>query len=495
MSAPEPVSTLRARLAELADLHHASAILGWDQQTYMPERGGAARGAAAGTIDRLAHERTADPALGAAIDAAEAAGEDPGLIRAVRDDHERAARVPSSLVTAMTESAMAAQPIWAAAREADDFAPYAPVLRGHVENCRAYAACFPEVDHPYDALLQRFEPGATTAEVRAVFAELQAGLVPLIAAIAERPDPGDLDGPFPVADQRRLAIEMAKAIGYDETAWRIDEAVHPFMTSGGREDIRITTLEDESTLAIGLFGVLHETGHGLYEHQIDPRWDRTTVGTGTSLGVHESQSRLWENMVGRSPAFWSHWYSRAQAMFPERLGWLPLERFLESINAVRPSLIRVDADEATYCLHIVLRFELEVALIEGTLDVDDVPAAWDARMRELLGVDVPGPAKGVLQDPHWAWGELGYFPTYALGTIIAGQLWEAAHEQLPGLDAAIAAGDLSPLRDWLGEHVHAPGRTRTGDEILRAVTGGGLDSGPLLRYLREKYGALYGVQA
>lgn len=493
MSAPEPVSTLRARLAELADLHHASAILSWDQQTYMPARGATARGAAAGTIDRLAHERQADPALGAAIDAAEAAGEDAGLIRAVRDDHERAARVPSSLVTAMTESAIAAQPVWAAAREADDFAPYAAVLREHVANCRAYAACFPEVDHPYDALLQRFEPGATTAEVRAVFAELQAGLVPLIAAIAERPDPGDLEGPFPVADQRRLAIEMARSMGYDDAAWRIDEAVHPFMTSGGREDIRITTLEDESTLAIGIFGVLHEAGHGLYEHQIDPRWDRTTVGTGTSLGVHESQSRLWENMVGRSPAFWSHWYPRAQALFPERLGSLPLDRFLAQINAVRPSLIRVDADEATYCLHIVLRFELEVALIEGTLDVDDVPAAWDARMRDLLGVDVPGPAKGVLQDPHWAWGELGYFPTYALGTIIAGQLWQAAHEQLPGLEASIASGDLSPLRAWLGEHVHAPGRTRTGDEILRAVTGSGLDSGPLLRYLREKYGALYGV--
>lgn len=491
MSGADPITTLRERLAELADLHHAASILGWDQQTHMPARGAEARGGAAGTIDRLAHERTADPALGRAIDAAEAAGEDPGLIRAVRDDHQRAARVPSSLVTAMTETAIAAQPIWAAARDTDDFAPYAPVLRQHVANCRAYAACFPEVEHPYDALLQRFEPGTTTAQLRTVFADLQGGLVPLIAAIAERPDPGDLEGPFAVADQRRLALEMARAIGYDETAWRIDEAVHPFMTSGGREDIRITTLEDESSLAIGIFGVLHETGHGLYEHQIDPRWDRTTVGTGTSLGVHESQSRLWENMVGRSPAFWSHWYPRAQELFPERLGSLPLERFLASINAVRPSLIRVDADEATYCLHIVLRFELEVALIEGTLDVDDVPAAWDARMRELLGIVVPGPAKGVLQDPHWAWGELGYFPTYALGTIIAGQLWEAAHAQLPDLDASIESGDLAPLRDWLGEHVHRPGRTRTGDEILRAVSGRGLDSGPLLRYLREKYGTLY----
>ncbi len=493
MSVPESVSTLRARLAELADLHHAGSILGWDQQTFMPARGAAARGSAAGTIDRLAHERTAAPALGAALDAAEADGEDPGLIRAVRDDHVRAARVPSELVTAMTEAAMAAQPIWASARADDDFAPYAPVLREHVDNARAYAACFPEVDHPYDALLQRFEPGATTTALRDVFATLLDGLLPLIAAIAEQPDPGDLTGPFPVADQRTLALEMAHAIGYDDSAWRIDEAVHPFMTSGGREDIRITTLEDESSLAIGIFGVLHETGHGLYEHQVDEGWDRTTVGTGTSLGVHESQSRLWENMVGRSPAFWEHWYPRAQQLFPDRLGSLPLERFLASINAVRPSLIRVDADEATYCLHIVLRFELEVALIEGTLDVDDVPAAWDARMRDLLGVEVPGPAKGVLQDPHWAWGEFGYFPTYAIGTIIAGQLWEAAHEQLPRLEASIAAGDLSGLRDWLGENVHRHGRTRTGDEILRAVTGQGLDSGPLMRYLRTKYGVLYGV--
>lgn len=489
--AADPITALRERLAELADLHHAGSILGWDQQTFMPPRGAAARGNAAGTIDRLAHERTADPGLAAALEAAEAAGEDPGLIRAVRTDHEQAARVPGSLVTAMTEAAIAAQPVWATARQTDDFAPYAPVLRGHVANSRRYAACFPELDHPYDALLQRFEPGATTAGLRVAFATLREGLVPLIATIAAQPDPGDLEGPFPVAAQRVLALEMARSFGFDDSAWRIDEAVHPFMTSGGREDIRITTREDETSLAIGIFGVLHETGHGLYEHQVDPRWDRTTVGTGTSLGLHESQSRLWENMVGRSPAFWSHWYPRAQELFPDRLGSLPLEDFLATINVVRPSLIRVDADEATYCLHIMLRFELEVAVIEGTLDVDDVPAAWDDRMRELLGVEVPGPSQGVLQDPHWAWGEFGYFPTYALGTIIAGQLWEAAHEQIPGLEASITDGDLSPLRSWLGEHVHRYGRTRTGDEILQAITGGGLDSAPLLRYLNAKYGALY----
>lgn len=490
-TAADPIAALRDHLAEIADLQHVAMLMDWDQQTHMPPRGAAARGQAAGTIERLAHDRTADPALGALLDAAAAAGEDEGLVRAVRDDHERARRVPADLVAEMAETAVEAQGVWSAARAADDFAAFAPVLRRHVELCRLYAACFPEVDHPYDALLQRYEPGARTDEVRRVFARLREGLVPLIARIAERPDPGDLPGPFPVDVQRTLALEMARSIGYDDAAWRIDEAEHPFMANPARDDVRITTKEEDHTLAIGLFGVLHETGHGLYEHQIDPAWDRTTVGTGTSLAVHESQSRLWENMVGRSRAFWSHWYPRAQELFPERLDGLALDDFLRHVNVVRPSLIRVDADEATYCLHILLRFELEVELLEGTLEVDDLPAAWNARTRELLGIDVPSDADGVLQDVHWAHGVLGYFPTYALGTMIAAQLWEAAHVAIPDLDHRLADGDPAPLRDWLREHVHRFGRTRTGDELLRAVTGGGLDPDPLLRYLGEKYGELY----
>jgi carboxypeptidase Taq len=339
--------------------------------------------------------------------------------------------------------------------------------------------------------MQRFEPGATTAAVRAAFATLREGLVPLIAAIAAKPDPGDLQGPFPVAEQRTLALEIARTMGYDDAAWRIDEAAHPFMANMGRDDVRITTKEEEAVLAIGLFGVLHETGHGLYEAGIDPAWDRTTVGTGTSLGVHESQSRLWENMVGRSRALWSHWLPRAQELFPAPFEGLALDDVLRRINVVRPSLIRVDADEATYCLHVLLRFELEVALFEGTLEVDDLPAAWDARMEEYLGVAVPSDAEGVLQDIHWAHGAFGYFPTYALGTMIAAQLWEAAHVAIPDLERRIAAGDLTTLREWLREHVHRPGRTRTGEELLQAITGSGLDPAPLLRYLNEKYGALY----
>ncbi|WP_022928529.1 carboxypeptidase M32 [Patulibacter americanus] len=487
----DAIAVLRARLAELSDLGHAAMLLEWDQQTQMPPRGAQARGGAAGTIERLAHERTADPALADMLTAAEAAGEDPGLIRAVREDHERAVRVPARILVEMTETAVEAQGVWERAKEASDFAAFAPLLQRHVALCREYAACFPEVEHPYDALMQRYEPGATTAEVRTAFARLREGLVPLIAAIAEKPDPGDLGGPFPVADQRTLALEMAASMGYDPESWRIDEAAHPFMVNMGREDVRITTKEDESQLAMGLFGVLHETGHGLYEHGIDPRWDRTTVGTGTSLAVHESQSRLWENMVGRSRPFWAHWLPRAQELFPERLQGLEVDEVLRRINVVRPSLIRVDADEATYCLHVLLRFELELALLDGTLEVADLPAAWNAKMRDLLGVDVPDDAHGVLQDVHWAAGIFGYFPTYALGTIVAAQLWEAAHVALPDLDHQIGAGNLSGLRAWLREHVHQYGRTRTGDELLREATGHGLDPAPLLRYLNAKYGALY----
>ncbi|MDO9406840.1 carboxypeptidase M32 [Patulibacter sp.] len=488
----DAIHALREHLAVVSDLGHAGMLLHWDQQTHMPARGAQARGQAGGTLERLAHERIADPVLADLLDAAEAAGEDPGLVRAVREDHAQAARVPAELVGEMAEVAAEAQGAWEAARAASDFAAFAPFLRRHVDLCRRYAACFPEAEHPYDALMQRYEPGATTASVRAAFAQLREGLVPLIAAIAAKPDPGDLTGPFPTADQRTLALEIARTMGYDDAAWRIDEAAHPFMANMGREDVRITTKEEEeSTLAIGLFGVLHETGHGLYEAGIDPRWDRTTVGTGTSLGVHESQSRLWENMVGRSRAQWSRWLPRAKELFPVPLDGLEVDEVLRRINAVRPSLIRVDADEATYCLHVLLRFELEVALFEGELEVDDLPAAWNARMEEYLGVTVPSDADGVLQDIHWAHGVFGYFPTYALGTMIAAQLWEAAHVAIPDLDTRIADGDLATLREWLREHVHRHGRTRTGDEILRDVTGGGLDPVPLLRYLNDKYGALY----
>jgi len=488
---------LREHLAELADLGAVTALLGWDRETMMPERGAAPRGELTATLERLAHARAVDPVLGELIEAATVEAQGPGaepddapIARIARRDRDRATRIPSELVVAIAHATAEALPAWTRAREESDFALFRPHLERQVELRREVAACFPEAAHPYDALLDAYEPGATTASLRDVFARLRAGLVPLVEAIGERPEPPPLAGPFAIDGQRALALEMARAMGFEDDAWRIDDAVHPFAQAVARTDVRVTARWDESDFS-GIFAVLHEVGHGLYEAGIDPALDRTTLGTGVSFGVHESQSRTWENQVGRSLAFWEHWYPRARERFGRSLADVELGDFHRSINIVHPSLIRVEADEATYALHVILRFELEVALIEGTLAVADVPAAWNERMRDMLGIEVPDDRRGCLQDIHWSCGELGYFPTYALGNIIAGQLWAAARAQLPGLDAALAAGDCAPLRDWLRRNVHVHGRRLDPSELIERATGSALDPDPLLDYLREKYTALY----
>jgi carboxypeptidase Taq len=478
---------LRARLAELDDLGRVAGLLGWDQQTMMPPGGGPARGEAMATLERIAHERGTDPALGELLEGLD--GDDP-VVRVARRDYDRARRVPTELAGEIALAAADAQPAWLEARERGEFAIFAPFLERNVELRRRYADCFPEVEHPYDALLDRFEPDATAAQIREVFARLSAGLVPLIGAIAGAPAPAELTGPFDVAAQRELALELAHAIGYADDAWRLDDAVHPFASSVARTDIRVTTRFATDSLT-GLFATMHEVGHGLYEHSTDPELDRTTLGTGVSMGIHESQSRLWENCVGRSLTWWRHWYPRAQELFPTALADASLEDFHRAINVVRPTLIRVEADEATYSLHVILRFELELALMEGTLAIADLPEAWNAKMKELLGVDVPDDGQGVLQDIHWAFGELGYFPTYALGNIVAAQLWAAARAALPDLDDRLAAGDCAPLRDWLREHVHRHGRALMPNEIIERATGGPLDPQPFLDYLDAKYRPLY----
>ena len=478
------------RLAELSDLGAAGNLLGWDRETMMPPRGADARGEVAATLGKLTHERQTDPRLRELLESAEPATErEAAIVRVALRDIDRACRIPSELVVAIARATAASLPVWAAARRANDFAAFRPHLEHQVDLRRQVAACFPEAAHPYDALLDAFEPGATTASVREVFARLRAGLVPLVAAIAQRPVPPALPGPLAVDGQRALALEIARAFGYQDDAWRLDDAVHPFAQSVARTDIRVTARWDENDLS-GIFAVMHEVGHGLYEAGTGADLDRTTLGTGVSLGIHESQSRTWENQVGRSEAFWSHWLPRAQREFPALAG-LDLPAFLRSINVVEPTLIRVEADEATYALHVILRFELEVALIEGTLAAADVPAAWNDGMRDLLGIGVPDDTHGCLQDIHWSYGELGYFPTYALGNIVSGQLWAEARAALPDLDGSLAAGDCAPLREWLGEHVHRPGRTLDPPELLRRATGSDLDPVPLLDYLTAKYTALY----
>lgn len=483
---------VRERLATIADLGAIGGLLGWDRETMMPDQGAEPRGAVMGTLERLAHEHQTDPALRELLAAAEPEGEhDAAILRVATRDADRATRIPAELVVEGAHATAAALPAWAQARQDSDFERFRPHLERQVELARQVAACFPEAEHPYDALLDVYEPGATASGVRAVFAELSAGLVPLVAAIADRPVPEALPGPLPEAGQRALGLDVARAFGFRDDAWRLDDAVHPFAQSIAITDIRVTARWDEADLG-GVFAVMHEVGHGLYEAGISPDLDRTTLGTGVSLGIHESQSRTWENQVGRSEAFWRHWLPRAQEHLPVLAG-LELGDFLRRVNVVQPSLIRVEADEATYALHVILRFELEVALLEGTLAPADVPAAWNERMRDLLGIDVPDDARGCLQDVHWASGLLGYFPTYALGNIVSGQLWAAANAALPDLDDRIAAGDCAPLREWLGETIHRHGRTLDPPELLRRATGSDLDPQPVLDYLREKYSALYGL--
>jgi carboxypeptidase Taq len=483
-----PSAELLARLGELSDLGHAGQIMAWDQQVIMPPRGGPARGAALGTIQRLHHDRLVAPELGLLLDTA--GPEDALLVRAVRRDHERARRVPGDLAEAMARAGSQGYEVWLQARERNDFAHFEPALRRNIELAREYAACFPESAHPYDALLDRYEPGATAAEVSALFARLRDGLVPLISKIALQPDPPALSGDFPAAAQRDLGVEIVTAMGFDPAAWRIDDAVHPFAASPALHDIRITSRFDDHSLT-GLFALMHETGHGLYEYGVDPALERTTLDGGVSLGVHESQSRLWENLVGRSPAFWRHWLPRLRERFPLTMRDVELDTFIRAINVVRPTLIRVEADEVTYSLHVILRFELELALIDGSLDPADLPAAWAAKMQQFLGIAVTDDLHGVLQDIHWSEGIIGYFPTYAIGNVLAAQLWRTVRAELPGLDDEIGRGEYAGLRDWLRARIHRHGRTLTPPELIEQAVGGPLDPAPLLEHLAAKYGALY----
>ncbi len=495
MPSPDLLLTLRERLGELDDLERAASLAGWDEQVNMPSGGAPARGEVLATLGRLAHAQLTGSELAGLL--AELAGaddlheRDARLVAAVGRDADRARRVPDRLVGDIARHTAIAQAAWHAARAADDFQLFREALERHVELRRELAGCFPEAAHPYDALLHNFEPDLTTERVTAVFAQLREGLVPLIREIAARPAPPGLPGPFPVDAQRALSLQIARAQGFDDAHWRLDLAVHPFAQALGHHDIRVTARYDETTLT-GLFAVMHEVGHGLYERQTDDALARTTVGTGVSLGIHESQSRLWENLVGRSEAFWTHWHPRLLEVFgADALGGADLATFLRAVNVVAPSPVRVEADEATYSLHVILRFELEVALMEGTLAVADLPAAWNAKMKELLGLDITSDVEGVLQDIHWAYGELGYFPTYAIGNIVAAQLWTVIRRDLPGLDADLARGDTTALQGWLREHVHRHGRLYTPGELLQRITGSDLDARPFLQQLRAKYGQLY----
>jgi len=495
-ASPPELAGLRERMAELTDLDGVGSLLFWDQNTMMPPAGAPARGDQAATLQRVVHERLTHPEVGRLLDALEpwAAGEDPDddavrLVRWVRRDHEKAVRVPADLAAELSRAAALGQQAWQEARAAADWGRFHDAFERHLELRRRYVACFGAVAHPYDVLLDDFEPGLTTAELVPLLGALRDALVPLVAAAGDREqlrNDGAFAGPFPEEAQRRAVLDLLGAMGFDGAAWRLDPAPHPFAQGIGPGDTRITTRYDHDDLAVALYSALHEYGHGLYEAGIDSRLRRTPLAAPVSLGVHESQSRLWENVLGRSRPFCSWALPRLRAQLTGGLDGLDAEGLYHAVNTVQPSLIRVEADETTYNLHIVLRFELEVALIEGALAVGDVPAAWAEGMQRLLGLDVPDDAQGALQDVHWGAGLLGYFPTYTLGNLMAAQLWERARRDLPDLDERIERGEFDPLREWLRDEVHRHGRKYAPRELLHRVTGEELRIEPFLAYLRGK---------
>jgi carboxypeptidase Taq len=485
-----PLAALRRRLAEISDLERTAMLLGWDQEVVMPPAGAEWRAQQRATLERLAHERFVDDAVGELLETATPESDlDADLIRVSRRDYDKARRVPADLVEELAHAGATGHEAWTRARDESDFALFEPHLRRNIDLRRRWVACFPEVARPYDALLDDYEPGMSTAQAEDVLRRLRDGLVPLVEAAPVNGDDALVTGgTFPIDAQRRLVEAVLRQVGVDDRRWRLDVAVHPFAGPIAPDDVRLTTRYAEDDLD-SLFSSLHEFGHGLYEANIDPSLARSPLGTGVSSAVHESQSRLWENMVGRSPGFWRWCFPHARSAFPERFGDRTWQDVHRAVNLVRPTLIRVSADEVTYGLHVILRFELELALFEGDLDVADLPAAWRDSTRAYLGLEVPDDAHGVLQDVHWSEGLFGYFPTYAIGTIISGQFWARLNAQMPDLDEQFARGEFEPLAAWLAEHVHRHGRRLTPAEIVERATGSPLDPGPYLEYVRAKLAA------
>jgi carboxypeptidase Taq len=492
----DALEQLKERLAEVMDLYKVVRLLSWDQQTMMPPAGTGHRADQMATVQQLAHERFIDPDVGRLLDELQPLEEsldpdsdDASLIRVARRDYEKAVNVPASLRAEMTRAAAEARPVWVKAKAESDFASFLPSLERIVELKLEYVDCVADgVAERYDVLLDDYESQTTTAEVRTLFEELKPPLVELIAELRERDvDDSFLYGDFPPDLQRELAVEVIHLFGHRPDSWRIDPTEHPFASGPGRDDVRITTNYHPDSLE-SLFSTMHEYGHGLYSHQLPQHLERLPIGQACSLGIHESQSRLWENLVGRSLPFWRLFYPRLRETYPEQLGDVDLERFHAGIHAVKPSLIRIQADEVTYGMHVMLRFELEQDIVDGRVELRDLPQRWNEKMWDYLGVEVPDDGHGVLQDVHWSGGSIGYFSTYLIGTVASVQIWQAASRDLPELSEQVGRGEFAPLRDWLGEHVHALGRKFSPQETLRRATGSSLSAQPYLDYLRANYG-------
>jgi carboxypeptidase Taq len=492
---------LKRRLLEISDLGAASSVLSWDEATYMPTGGANSRGRQTAMLRRLAHEQFVDPALGRLIDDLAPYAEslppdadDARLIRVVRRDFDKAIKVPADYVARANAHGSASYNAWTRARPANDVATMIPYLEKTIELSREYAGFFGRCDHIADPMIDDADEGMTTASVRALFAELRRELVPIVRAIAEQPltDDACLRASFPEPAQLDFALTIAKRFGYDMQRGRLDKTLHPFCTKFATGDVRITTRVRENDIGDALFSILHETGHALYEQGIDPKLEGTPLSYGTSAGVHESQSRLWEIVVGRSLGFWKHCYPALQKTFPDQFGHVALDTFYRAINKVERSLIRTDADEVTYNLHIMLRFDLELKLLEGRLRAKDLAEAWREAMRADLGIVPPDDRDGCLQDVHWYNGAIGgAFQSYTIGNILSAQFYVAAIAAHPEIPGQIESGEFGTLHAWLRRHIYRHGRKYKPNELVKHATGGPMSMGPYLAYLRAKYGTLY----
>ncbi|MGQ0446698.1 MAG: carboxypeptidase M32 [Beijerinckiaceae bacterium] len=495
------LAKLKRRLLEISDLAAAGAVLRWDQCTYMPEGGARARARQGAMLSRLAHEKSVDPALGKLLDALApyAAGlpydcDEASLIRVARRDFEKAIKLPSAYVARVSALGSASYDAWTRARPANDFASMQPFLEQAVELSREYAEFFAPYNHIADPLIDAADEGMTTDLVRSLFAELRNELIPIVRAISDQPVPADdcLRGSFSEPAQLDFSLSVVKQSGYDTGRGRLDKTHHPFCTKFALGDVRITTRVDEKLFGDALFSTMHECGHALYEQGVAASLEGTPLGMGTSAGVHESQSRLWENVVGRGRPFWEHFYPVLRDSFPDQFRQAGLEAFYRAINKVERSLIRTDADEVTYNLHIMMRFDLELELLEGQLRVKDLPEAWRARMQADLGVAPANDRDGCLQDVHWFGGTVGGgFQSYAIGNILSAQFYAAAVKAHPEIPREIAKGEFGTLHGWLREQLYQHGRKFQPAEIVMRATGAPMNTKPYLAYLRAKYGELY----
>jgi carboxypeptidase Taq len=496
----EKLNQLKEILGEVSDINRAVAVLSWDQQVNMPPAGSEARGQHLATLGKIAQEKFIADEVGSLLDHLKkefngANSDEAAMIRVAARDYDKAKRVPPSFIAERAIVLSKAFEAWVEARRKSDFSIFVPHLEKVLEAMQKYVSFFPPADHPYDILLDDYEPGMKTAEVKAIFDKLRPQQVKLIKAITASKQVKD-DFVYKKYNEKKLwdfSVNVVTQFGYDWNRGRQDKAPHPFEETISVNDVRITTRFEEDQPLSMLFSTMHEAGHAMYEQGVNPAYERTSLQSGTSLAVHESQSRLWENLVGRSLPFWEYLFPAFKKIFASQLEGVSLKSFYKAINKVESSFIRVNADEATYNLHIMLRLELEIAMLEGKVAIKDLPELWNTNMQEYLGVTPPNDAQGVLQDIHWANGYMGYFSTYALGNLISAQLWEKINQDIPDLDEQIRKGNFSQLLSWLRKNIHQFGQKYEPQTLIEMATGSKITPEPYVRYLTKKYSEIYGL--